>query len=303
MAPTASSVPPQVAAMGVGGDDARDAQATIAASPSTPPLPAAAGDINENESIRSNVTRVVVSAQQQQQQQQALLARERDRADITLRRRVAGAGSPAHSSGSAPTSIARPPAPSTAGSSSSVSDTDFGSTTNTDTDLTDSSAPPSGSHAFEGGSAPKIRRRRKKTATAAAHSPLSQTMQIDSQHLSWIGWISGLFGLKSEQRLRPHSATAIPRPVRSVVIPRKTLVLDLDETLVHSTSMGSRHHDHTIEFFTAERLTPFAGAAISFIDENYMLSFHHIHNSTDANQVLQLLQKPLLQNTQYTLQF
>ncbi|KAJ3058201.1 Nuclear envelope morphology protein 1, partial [Podochytrium sp. JEL0797] len=27
----------------------------------------------------------------------------------------------------------------------------------------------------------------------------------------------------------------------------KTLVLDLDETLVHSTSMGSRHHDHIIE--------------------------------------------------------
>ena len=28
---------------------------------------------------------------------------------------------------------------------------------------------------------------------------------------------------------------------------KKTLVLDLDETLVHSTSKGSRHHDHLIE--------------------------------------------------------
>ncbi|KAJ3269320.1 Nuclear envelope morphology protein 1, partial [Borealophlyctis nickersoniae] len=28
---------------------------------------------------------------------------------------------------------------------------------------------------------------------------------------------------------------------------RKTLVLDLDETLIHSTSRGSRNHDHVIE--------------------------------------------------------
>ncbi|KAJ3110712.1 Nuclear envelope morphology protein 1 [Phlyctochytrium bullatum] len=41
--------------------------------------------------------------------------------------------------------------------------------------------------------------------------------------------------------------TAVPRGVGRRKVAMKTLVLDLDETLIHSTSAGSRYHDHVIE--------------------------------------------------------
>ncbi|KAI9207592.1 NLI interacting factor-like phosphatase-domain-containing protein [Polychytrium aggregatum] len=41
---------------------------------------------------------------------------------------------------------------------------------------------------------------------------------------------------------------SVPRPRRGPMAQqKKTLVLDLDETLIHSTSRGSRNHDHMIE--------------------------------------------------------
>ncbi|KAJ1567543.1 Nuclear envelope morphology protein 1 [Nowakowskiella sp. JEL0078] len=64
----------------------------------------------------------------------------------------------------------------------------------------------------------------------------------------------------------------------------KTLVLDLDETLIHSTSRGSRNHDHTIEvlvdkhvsdwykvvIFTAS-MPEYADPVIDWLDSNRTL--------------------------------
>lgn len=44
-----------------------------------------------------------------------------------------------------------------------------------------------------------------------------------------------------------ESDVSLPPELREKRGPRKTLVLDLDETLVHSTSQGSRTHDHVVE--------------------------------------------------------
>jgi hypothetical protein len=66
-----------------------------------------------------------------------------------------------------------------------------------------------------------------------------------------LAWSAALLG-----RVRTFSAQVFGtrRLLRgydySAAIPpgkRKTLVLDLDETLIHSTSRGSRNHDHVIE--------------------------------------------------------
>jgi len=46
---------------------------------------------------------------------------------------------------------------------------------------------------------------------------------------------------KWASNLVPGAAALVKPP------PRKVLVLDLDETLIHSTSRGSRNHDHVIE--------------------------------------------------------
>jgi hypothetical protein len=46
---------------------------------------------------------------------------------------------------------------------------------------------------------------------------------------------------KWANNLVPGAGTLIKPP------PRKVLVLDLDETLIHSTSRGSKNHDHVIE--------------------------------------------------------
>lgn len=45
---------------------------------------------------------------------------------------------------------------------------------------------------------------------------------------------------------RKNHPTSIRKPIPTHQV-KKTLVLDLDETLIHSTSRGSRNHDHMVE--------------------------------------------------------
>ncbi|KAJ3050845.1 Nuclear envelope morphology protein 1 [Rhizophlyctis rosea] len=55
---------------------------------------------------------------------------------------------------------------------------------------------------------------------------------------------------RTAARIRPWGKERVPRGIgRNMAAgeARKTLVLDLDETLIHSTSRGSRNHDHMIE--------------------------------------------------------
>jgi CTD nuclear envelope phosphatase 1 len=64
---------------------------------------------------------------------------------------------------------------------------------------------------------------------------------------------SGSPSSSRSHRRRSHSNSLSVGP--SIIVPRKvkTLVLDLDETLIHSTTLGSRHHDHIIEV-TADKV-------------------------------------------------
>ncbi|KAJ3245135.1 Nuclear envelope morphology protein 1 [Chytriomyces hyalinus] len=85
----------------------------------------------------------------------------------------------------------------------------------------------------------KLRRvRRKRVETG---SQLASSTSENTSFFSFAG-ISEWFGYRKQHKQR------VLRPLRQQKeLPKKTLVLDLDETLVHSTSMGSRHHDHIIE--------------------------------------------------------
>ncbi|KAJ3403343.1 CTD nuclear envelope phosphatase 1, partial [Chytridiales sp. JEL 0842] len=49
------------------------------------------------------------------------------------------------------------------------------------------------------------------------------------------------------KRQRTHSNLLLNPSSFSAPRKLKTLVLDLDETLIHSTTLGSKHHDHMIE--------------------------------------------------------
>ncbi|KAI9094559.1 NLI interacting factor-like phosphatase-domain-containing protein [Phlyctochytrium arcticum] len=53
--------------------------------------------------------------------------------------------------------------------------------------------------------------------------------------------------LQSQSQSRTGSSDSILRSLGSSSRKRKTLVLDLDETLIHSTSRSSRNHDHIVE--------------------------------------------------------
>ncbi|KAJ3036015.1 Nuclear envelope morphology protein 1 [Rhizophlyctis rosea] len=63
--------------------------------------------------------------------------------------------------------------------------------------------------------------------------------------------VSALQTTRTAARIRPWGkervARAVQRSPAASPPARKTLVLDLDETLIHSTSRGSRNHDHMIE--------------------------------------------------------
>ncbi|KAI8607775.1 NLI interacting factor-like phosphatase-domain-containing protein [Chytriomyces sp. MP71] len=123
-----------------------------------------------------------------------------------------------------------------------------------DTDASTSSAASSDSSPVK-----KLKRRRKVPSSRAASALSHSTTYADLNPSLWSWLYSFLPGspIASSaggvaKKYRSGSNTKIPRSIpRNLSPPReltkKTLVLDLDETLVHSTSMGSRHHDHIIE--------------------------------------------------------
>ncbi|KAI8840231.1 NLI interacting factor-like phosphatase-domain-containing protein [Chytridium lagenaria] len=67
--------------------------------------------------------------------------------------------------------------------------------------------------------------------TTSSSSPRRRTVKRKKPQTVWDQWNKWI--------------TPVPPPSRKAR--RKTLVLDLDETLIHSTSSGSRYHDHMIE--------------------------------------------------------
>ncbi|KAJ3014976.1 UNVERIFIED_CONTAM: Nuclear envelope morphology protein 1 [Siphonaria sp. JEL0065] len=79
---------------------------------------------------------------------------------------------------------------------------------------------------------------------------------------------------------------------------KKTLVLDLDETLVHSTSMGSRHHDHIIEVLVDKHVClyyvykrPGVDAFLKKVSEWYKVVIFTASMSEYADPVIDWLDK------------
>ncbi|KAJ3107099.1 Nuclear envelope morphology protein 1 [Physocladia obscura] len=131
-------------------------------------------------------------------------------------------------------------------STESVSTTDF-TNTGTDTDVSDSPAAAEQKKRL-------VKRRRKVPSKSSEHAKtkLSASSSCTSQGLiffmsllwwpfSWFEFSSSTSSFSKRQSQQHPTATQYKLP------PKKTLVLDLDETLVHSTSTSSRHHDHIIE--------------------------------------------------------
>ncbi|CAG8643131.1 3210_t:CDS:2 [Rhizophagus irregularis] len=76
------------------------------------------------------------------------------------------------------------------------------------------------------------------------HAYMAQTSQLQQQITSSsVDSISPLKAANSSIRLRNNSKTS----TQSFMMKTKTLILDLDETLIHSTSRGSRADAHMIE--------------------------------------------------------
>jgi hypothetical protein len=89
---------------------------------------------------------------------------------------------------------------------------------------------------------------RQGTVSPGGRKVASGRKRRDPGTLAWSGALVGRLRTFSAQvfgtrrLLRGYDSSASIPPGK-----RKTLVLDLDETLIHSTSRGSRNHDHVIE--------------------------------------------------------
>ncbi|KAJ3134888.1 CTD nuclear envelope phosphatase 1 [Physocladia obscura] len=189
---------------------------------------------------------------QQQRQQQYIQQNLRDRDIALLRRRTSTASITTGTSPNIP-HLAHLPHLShlnhlpddSFSSTESMSTTDF-TTTGTDTDVSDS---PSAA-AVQKKRLVKRRRKLPSKSSELAKTKLSASYSYYTNQglsfsiFSWLWWPFSWFGFSSASQSKRQSQQ---KPAQYKLPPKKTLVLDLDETLVHSTSTGSRHHDHIIE--------------------------------------------------------